>query len=117
MGPTIKTFDQEVTNPGSAWVYSGGVGPGITYYFMPANVYVSGSALASLSVMALQGSTEGSKIGFGLHFLAGKEWWTGEQWGLGLAAYYRYGSQKNDNLDFVTMSGSSYGLVFSATLN
>ncbi len=116
-GPTVKNYDQEVNNPGTVWVYFGGVGPGMAYYFMPANVYVSGAILANIAVMTVQGSSEGSKIGFGFHLIAGKEWWTGEQWGLGVAAFFRYGTQKNDDIDFLTMSGSSFGLLFSATLN
>jgi hypothetical protein len=117
LSPTVKIFDEEMSNPGSVWVYSGGVGPGISYYFMPANVYVSGSVLANIAIAAFNGGSEGSKVGFGFHFVAGKEWWTGEQWGLGLAGYYRYGSQMNDGVDYITMSGSSFGILFSATFN
>jgi hypothetical protein len=115
--PTVKAYEEELSNPGSVWVYFGGVGPGITYYFMPANVYISGTILANVAVMSVQGSAEGSKIGLGCHFIAGKEWWAGEQWGLGVAAYFRYGTQENDDVDWLTMSGTSFGLLFSATFN
>ena len=54
---------------------------------------------------------------------AGKEWWAGEAWGLGLAGGFTYFSAKEkDILSGVldsneSWSGPSYALRFSATFN
>ena len=59
-----------------------------------------------------------SNIGFGFFLAAGKEWWIGNQWGLGAALYGSYGSMK-DKGDFAdnAISTYSFGLALSATLN
>ncbi len=115
--PTVKVFEEEVDDPGDVQVLFGGVGAGATYYFMPANFYLSLSLLASVATINVEGDTQESNIGFGINFLAGKEWWVGEQWGLGVSAYFRYGSQTDQDIDDLTISGYSFGLLFSATYN
>jgi hypothetical protein len=89
------------------------MGGGVTYYVMPANIYLSGSlALAWLSTA----DNVESDIGFGLDATLGKEWWVGGSWGLGLAAAFGYHSVPDEFSD-TSWSGASFGLRFSATLN
>ncbi len=115
--PSVKSFDQEIENPGDVTVLIGGVGPGITYYFMPSNIYLSATILAHIANISVQGATQKSDIGFGFNFMAGKEWWAGEQWGVGVSLYFRYGSQTDKDLTDLTISGYSVGALFTATLN
>ena len=69
---------------------AGGLGVGITYYFMPSNFYFSGSlnfvALkADLGVVEVESDT-----GVGIDFLIGKEWWVSANWGIGVAGQFVY---------------------------
>ncbi|MBE0572341.1 MAG: hypothetical protein IH618_12430 [Ignavibacteriaceae bacterium] len=118
MNPSVKVYEEEVENPGDVLVYLGGIGPGITYYFMPSNIYLSATILASIAMVNIEGDeTQNSNIGFGFNFMVGKEWWAGEQWGLGISLYFRYGSQTDQDIEDITISGYSFGALFSATFN
>lgn len=70
------------------------LGVGVTYWMMPANVYLSASLGASSS--SVDGATrrflelefpdtDTTDVGFGLHLSAGKQFWLGPRWGLGLS--------------------------------
>jgi hypothetical protein len=66
-------------------------GAGVTYWIMPANVYLAASLGAARSSVEGQPVRIGvelpdidpSRIGFGLHLSAGKQWWISRRWGLG----------------------------------
>ena len=116
--PSVKVFEEEVENPGDVQILLGGIGPGVTYYFMPSNIYLSVTILASIVSVNIEGAdTQKSNLGFGFNFMAGKEWWSGEQWGLGVSLYFRYGSQTDQDVEDITISGYSFGALFSATFN
>lgn len=99
-----------------------GVGAGVTYYVMPLNLYVSGSALfLQLSLTDKDGEEIArSDTGFGGVLQVGKEWWVSDDWGLGLAASVMGGSIKGETKNTkeeVEWTVLSYGLFFSATYN
>jgi hypothetical protein len=115
---SMKVFDEEVDDPGDVSILFGGVGPGITYYFMPDNIYISATILAHIATVKVESiKIADSNIGFGFNFMAGKEWWVGEDWGLGISVYFRYGSQTDKDVEDLTISGYSFGALFSATFN
>ena len=94
-----------------------GVGGGITYYFMPANVYLSGG----VTVNQLSIQDDGDKIaetdlGTGLHLGIGKEWWVSTNWGLGFGLEFAVGRvpEKDDSGRWQVVNGS---LFLSATFN
>lgn len=135
VGPNLALFADlggfSMTNPDVDWgantgsigdteVVVSGFGVGATYYWMPANVYVSASALASRSNLTFQGSEASSEFG-GTAFVAfGKEWWIGDQWGIGVALYGDFGTMKDQpdsGGDQATMTTSSVGVAVSVTLN
>jgi len=47
---------------------------------------------------------------------AGKEWWVGKNWGLGVARGFGCHSLPEKNMD-ENWTGASFGVRFSATLN
>lgn len=78
------------------------LGLGMTYYFMPYNLYLSGSTGVLISSLDLrdhsyslsepyEDSSGALFLGIGLGLTLGKEWWISENWGLGLALMAHYG--------------------------
>ena len=92
------------------------VGPGVTYYVMPLNLYLSGSigfGTLELDSDDVDGETDS---GMALDLTVGKEWWVGDSWGLGLAGGFTYHSLPDKDID-ESWSGASFALRFSATFN
>ncbi len=97
-------------------------GVGLTYYFMPVNIYLSGSVGAGSFTMDSGGDSFDSGTGVALDLTLGKEWWVGTSWGLGLALSGGYHSVGDDGFLVGTdigesWSGGNVALRFSATLN
>ncbi|HWO57619.1 MAG TPA: hypothetical protein VNN55_08650 [bacterium] len=94
----------------------GAVGVGLTYYLMPANVYLSGSVgLGSLTLEADDMDLE-SDNGVVIDLTIGKEWWVGRNWGLGVAGSLGLHSIPDPDVD-ENWSGPSVAVRFSATMN
>ena len=92
-------------------------GGGLTYYFMPANAYVSGS-LGFGSFGFDPGSGPRTETGDGLAFelTTGKEWWVGNSWGLGISGAYTFSSTPEKGVSD-NWIGNSFCVRFSATFN
>jgi len=91
-------------------------GAGLTYYFMPANIYVSGSAgIGKLTIDSPSGNAE-TDNGFVGELTVGKEWWLGNSWGLGLSGSFGFHSIPDGDVD-ESWKGTSLALRLSATLN
>lgn len=94
----------------------GAVGVGLTYYLMPANVYLSGSVgIGSLNLEADDEDLE-SDNGMVIDLTIGKEWWVGRNWGLGVAGSLGLHSIPDPDVD-ENWSGPSFAVRFSATMN
>jgi hypothetical protein len=96
-----------------------GIGPELTYYFMPNNVYLSGTVALTRMTFNSNGNDASSDWGVGSRVTLGKEWWVSNHWGLGLSGHVSYAanndpaSNGNGNL----MSSWAFGAAFSATYN
>jgi hypothetical protein len=86
--PKVESGGLSGTADGSATV--SGFGGGITYYVMPANLYLSASLLAAqLSISNQDGREVGeSDIGVGINLSTGLEFWVSDNWGLGGAIQF-----------------------------
>lgn len=94
-----------------------GVGPQLTYYFMPANVYVAGT-LALTRLSTRNGGVDGnSEWGGGLQLAVGKEWWVSDDWGLGVAGQLFGSSNKDQGTNAPTITTWGAAVAFSATYN
>jgi hypothetical protein len=93
-----------------------GYGAGLTYYIMPANVYLSASAGAAKLTSDSPGADFESDTGFIGEFALGKEWWVGSSWGLGVSGAAGIHSIPDGGVD-KNWKGASFALRFSATLN
>jgi hypothetical protein len=93
-----------------------GYGAGLTYYFMPANIFVSGSlGTGKLSIDTPAGTAE-SDNGIVGEISVGKEWWLGGSWGLGLSGSFGFHSIPDGDID-ENWTGNSFALRLSATMN
>ncbi len=112
-------------------------GGGLTYYFMPANIYMTfilGLAGVGYSVdedgveLTEDGEEdydldrdelEQAELGIGFNLDLGKEWWVGSEWGLGIAGRFSYSSVSPDDDaesdDWLKCIG--LGVLFTATYN
>ncbi len=123
LSPTVKAVGEEVEVT-DVTVNPLGFGAGVSYYIMPANIYFSLSLLMSTITVEVDGETIESDIGFGFKVLAGKEWWAGEDWGLGIAVFGSYSSMDvnkiggQDVTDVIpSISNTAFGILFSITYN
>ena len=113
--PTLKVDDLEVELDGFDGVY-GGVGAGVSYYFMPVNLFITGAlSVASLGLES-ERFTSDATGGLTLHLGVGKEWWVSDNWALGVAAELLGGSYPDNDRDDAWRAGS-FIVSFSATYN
>ncbi len=62
------------------------MGPELTWYFMPINIYVSATpALARLSLYSGGAERSETDFGFGANLAAARELWVSDHWGLGIS--------------------------------
>ncbi len=121
LGWSITDPDVDLTGFGSGEINGdlsmGALGAGVTYYFMPANIYLSGTVgVGSLTMDLSGGPSVDSEDGVVVDLTAGKEWWVGNSWGLGVAAGMMFHSISDGGFD-QNWTGSSFALRFSATYN
>jgi hypothetical protein len=99
------------------------VGAGITYFFMPVNMYLSASVGAGSMTVDVSGDSYNTDTGPAVLVTLGKEWWVGTSWGLGVALSGGYHSVKDGGTDLLgnpideSWQGGHVALRFSATLN
>jgi hypothetical protein len=96
-----------------------GFGAGVTYYFMPSNMYVSGAVTYTQLSVQRDGEEIGeSDWGPGVSLMVGKEWWVSNNWGVGVALQLFGGSMKDSTSEgSPTWSTGAAALAFSATYN
>lgn len=114
-GPDVE-FLGGTEEDDDGWIALSAWGGGLTYYFMPVNLYLSGSlGLGSLAFETDDFDTD-SDSGLVGELSLGKEWWVGGSWGLGIAGSYGFHSVPHGSVD-EDWNGSSWSVRFSATLN
>jgi len=115
-GWTLTDPDLKTENFGSGQASGNlsvsGIGGGITYFFMPVNIYIS----PSVGVAVLSAEGYDSDAGFAFDFTLGKEWWIGNRWGMGLSGAFGYHSIPENEIN-ENYSGPSFALRFSVTYN
>ena len=97
-----------------------GVGPGVAYFFMPLNLYLSGTLL--FQQVTLSDSYDSNRsvaktdVGVAASFMVGKDWWVSDNWGLGVAAQVLLGIAK-DRYTNANWSTAAAAVMFTATYN
>jgi hypothetical protein len=91
-----------------------GLGPELTYYFMPANVYLSATVALTRQVLTYQNTSGNSDLGFGFQAGVGKQWWLGPTWSLGVGGQFTFSSNSDSGQ---TISNFSAAGVVSVSMN
>ena len=96
------------------------IGAGLTYYFMPGNIYISGGFTISRDKLEMRNSNLAANTGTGpgVYLAVGKEWWVAADWGLGVAGFYYFSTMNDKEVDSAMkypINNSVLGIVFSAT--
>jgi len=109
-GVTVEGTDDDVSSNFS------GLGAGVTYYFMPVNVYVTSAITASnLSITDDGDELADTDSGPALHLGVGKEWWVSRNWGIGVGAEVVVGRIRSEGEDDWNVTS---GILFlSGTFN
>jgi hypothetical protein len=90
-------------------------GVGVTYYFMPVNIYLSASLGAGS--FSATGDIEGeSDSGLAGQLTAGKEWWVSNRWGLGVSGVFGFFTLP-ESTSSENWKGYNLAIMFSTTFN
>ena len=103
----------DTTTAGNEHVRLSAMGGGVTYFFMPLNVYIA----PSIGIGALFNESGDTDPRLAIDITLGKEWWVGNKWGIGLAGAIGYFSVPASTAIGESWSGTSIALRFTATLN
>ncbi len=115
LGPTFRSGGETVaTRDDDVSLTIIGIGPGVSYYIMPNNLYISTTIGVGRAVLEVLNDTASSNIGFLQRITLGKEWWTGKQWGLGLNGELMWGYLPDEGGALYPLS---VAVNFSATFN
>lgn len=116
VSPSVSQNGQDLGEADDSSVSLFGLGAGITYWLMPADVYFAAAILMSQASIKVEGTTFEADWGVGVDLMIGKEFWVGAEWGVGVAAQFAYADVPTQT------SGSSanylsFNVMFTATYN
>jgi hypothetical protein len=103
-GPRLETVGGTETLDDDIVLSDATLGMGLTYYVMPANIFLSGTlGFGTFRLQNVDDEDEepvDTKAGLSFHAKVGKEWWVSRNWGLGVALGYGFlGAKRDDNAD------------------
>lgn len=111
----VFSFGGRHETPGDSGLSLLGIGPHLTWYFMPENVYVSVTPALVFRSLRAFGAYEDARVGFGAKVAVGEEWWVADHWAIGIAAQFFLGLNQGTGEAqklWTTLGGA---LAFSAT--
>ncbi len=111
----VFSYGGQHETPGDSGLSLLGIGPHLTWYFMPENVYVSVTPALVFRSLRAFGTYEDARVGFGTKVAVGEEWWVADHWAIGVAAQFFLGLNQGtgDQQKLWTTLGGA--LAFSAT--
>jgi hypothetical protein len=115
--PTVSFSSGASSGTSNAKIAMFGFGPSVTYYWMPSNIYFTGSLAVTRLTLSNNGRDANSDYGIGGRFGFGKEWWVSDHWGLGIAGHLSLSTNKDTGSNPPTLSTWAFGATFSATYN
>jgi hypothetical protein len=114
LNPTFTSAG--ASQPSGVNLYAVGLGPELTLYLSPSNLYATAAAgVTWLTVQGADGSAR-SRPGLGARFAAGHEWWLGRRWGIGLSAALSFASNELELKAGGWVPFSSWALALAASV-
>ena len=110
-GPTWSLDGSDVYSTTTVSASDVMYGIGITKYFMPSNMFISGTFGLGTFQIDYANSKVTSQAGFAFQLKGGEEWWVSDDWGLGVAVGLAH-TAANDKAD---PSNPSYSGKLSTT--
>ncbi len=118
LNPNVSVSGQSSYPTSNYTLTLAGIGPELVYYFMPGNVYVSGTlAFTRLSESSDGTDYSSSDVGLGARFSLGKEWWINRHCGLGLAGQFMFSSNRQYGSGSDRISSWGAGLALTGSWN
>lgn len=117
--PNVSVDGEELGEAMDTSVSTAVLGIGATYYLMPINMYFTGTFGIARATVETPVEEVQSDAGFAMELDIGKEWWVGDDWGLGVAGRFHFsrvppsGASSEDS----PLIGLAGGVLFSATYN
>jgi hypothetical protein len=126
-GPEAETIGGTSTLDEDVVLSDGTLGLGLTYYIMPANIFLSGTigvgrfVLTNPTEDADDDESVETNPGLSFHAKIGKEWWVSDNWGLGAALGYGWlGAERDEDSDADfngKYSSHKFYVLFNTTFN
>lgn len=122
VAPRFRSDEREASGGKAASVV---FGPGLSYYFMPVNIYISGSLGLGFMFMERPAGVGRPGVpkriftsdgGWVLLVSAGKEFWVDREWAVGISAYFTL-SNFPEPANLPVWAGPGFGLRVSATFD
>jgi hypothetical protein len=115
--PDLSSHGAFVPNGGTLANAIYGVGPQLTWYIMPANVFVSVTPSLTWVSFSDAFSSFSSNVGFGTRFALGKEWFVAPHWGLGVSSWFLFSFNREGSGSNATWKTFEGGVGISGTIN
>lgn len=116
VSPTVSQDGEELGEAEDSSVSLVGLGVGVTYWVMPLNLYLAGAIGIGQASISVEGTTFEADWGLAVNALVGKEFWVGDEWGIGVAAQLIWSNVPTE-VDTVDASYFAFNILFSATYN
>jgi hypothetical protein len=115
--PTVSLSSYGSASTSGTSVALIGFGPQLTWYFMPANLYLSAAVALTKVTLQYTGYNGSTNVGIGGRLSLGKEWWVSDHWGLGMAGQLLTSFNTDTGTTSPTVTTLGFGALFSATYN
>lgn len=116
VSPGVSRDGVDLGDAIDASVSLSGIGGGVTYWLMPANIYVMTMLGFAKATIEEDGFSVQSDWGFALQGMVGVEFWVDDEWGLGFAGQLLWANVPTDRSS-ISSSFMAVNLLFSATYN
>lgn len=114
VSPNVAINGEDFGEASDSSVSLTGLGVGITHWVMPLNLYLSATLGLAKASIDVEGDETEADWGFAVRAMVGKEWWVGEEWGLGLMAELTWA---NVPVEVEEGSASYLGINFGLSLS
>jgi len=116
-GPHVEFGGASADADDDFTISDGVFGVGLTYYFLPQNIFISGTAGFGQIAEDDGDDKFETDLGFAMSFKVGKEWWVSKNWGLGVSGGYAFVSAEDGDFEGLSLTSNKFFVLFNTTYN